>query len=52
MRTFKGSISTNKFGSECEFEFETEDDATDDQIEELAREVAFEKIEWSYKEDA
>lgn len=49
-RKFTGSISTNKVGSECSFEFEADDDATEDQIEELAREAAFDWIDWNYEE--
>ena len=50
MRTFTGSIGTNKIGSDCKFEFEVEDDATPEQIESAAREAAFENIEWNFKE--
>lgn len=48
MKKFKGSISTNIHGSDCEFEFEVEDDATEDDIEHIARECAFDLIEWSF----
>lgn len=51
MRKFVGTISTNKVGSECKFEFEMDDDATDEEIEEAAREAAFNYIEWDYQED-
>lgn len=50
MRKFIGEISTNKIGSECHFEFEVPDDATDEEIEEEARQAAFEKVEWHYNE--
>ena len=50
MRTFKGSIGTNKVGSQCEFEFEMDDDATEEEIEEVAQECAFEKIDWHFTE--
>ena len=36
MLKFKGSIRTNKVGSECEFEFAVSDNATPEQIEEAA----------------
>lgn len=49
MKTYKGSVSTNKVGSNCEFEFEADDDATEDEIEELAREAMFEQIEWNFE---
>lgn len=39
MRTFKGKIATDSQGSECEFEFEVADDATQAQIEAEAREA-------------
>lgn len=50
MRTFKGVIRTDQQGSECEFEFEVEDDATEDQINAEARDAAFQHVEWNYKE--
>lgn len=50
MRKFKGVIRTDKVGSDCEFGFETEDGATPEQIEEDAREIAFQHIEWNYEE--
>ena len=50
MRTFTGVIRTDNVGSECEFEFEVEDDATPEQIEFEAWEAAFNHIEWSYSE--
>lgn len=50
MRKFKGGISTNIHGSECKFEFEVEDDATDEEIEETAQQAAFEWIDWYYEE--
>ena len=43
------------FGPDCdtEGEFEVEDNATDDEIEELAKEAAFDCIDWSWwKADA
>lgn len=64
MRQFTGVIRTDKIGSDCEFEFEVEDDATEAQIDAEAREAAsaliechyeareadFGLIEWSYAE--
>ncbi|WP_169126103.1 DUF7167 family protein [Aromatoleum evansii] len=52
MRTFKGVIRTDIDGSDCEFEFEVADDATEEEIEVEARDAAFNHIEWSYKEAA
>jgi hypothetical protein len=48
MKKIKGSISTNKVGSSCEFEFEMHDDATPEEIEEAARDAAFDLIDWHY----
>ena len=50
MRKFKGTIETNVIGSACEFEFEVEDNATEDEIEEEAKETAFNFINWQYQE--
>lgn len=50
MRRFKGEISTNVTGSECVFEFEVADDATEEEIEEEAKEAAFNWINWEYRE--
>ena len=52
MRNFKGTIATDKVGSACDFEFEAEDNATEDEIETLARDAAFERIEWGFEEAA
>lgn len=51
MRRFTGVIRTNKVGSDCSFEFDVEDDATEEQIEEAARESAFELIDWYFTEE-
>lgn len=51
MKKIKGYIATNKVGSTCEFEFEMDDDATLEEIEEAAREAAFDRIDWSYTID-
>jgi len=50
MRKFKGIISTNVNGSECEFEFEVSENATEEEIEEEAKEAAFNWINWEYRE--
>ena len=50
----RGSIYTNKVGSECEFEFETEVDSDlegeelDNAVEEVAQEAAFELMGWYF----
>lgn len=50
MRRFRGYIKTNRIGSRSEFDFEVDEDATSAQIEEIARETAFDQIEWNYEE--
>lgn len=50
MRTFKGIIKTDVQGSEMEFEFEVDDNATQAQIDEEARQAAFEFVQWHYDE--
>lgn len=49
-RKFTGRIGTDKLGSDCEFEFEVDDDATEKEIEAAAREAALEYVEWNYEE--
>ena len=41
-------IATNKIGSTCEGWFDVPDDADDEEIEEMAREAAFDSIEWNW----
>ena len=50
MRKFRGGIKTNMAGSESQFDFEIEDSATKEEIEEAAQLVAFELIDWYYEE--
>ncbi|BFO07186.1 hypothetical protein KNHN1_55640 (plasmid) [Pseudomonas guariconensis] len=50
MRTFKGSIKTDVQGSDVEFEFEVEDNATQTEIEYEAKQAAFEHVEWNFEE--
>lgn len=50
MKQYRGSIKTDKVGSDCYFEFEAEDDASPEEIEAEARDAAFEKIEWYFEE--
>lgn len=48
-----GYIMTNKIGSKCEFEFEIDEEEldllTEEDIDDLAKEAAFQNIEWNYK---
>jgi hypothetical protein len=50
MKQYKGTIRTNKTGSDCEFEFEVEDGASMEEIEIAAQQAAFEMVEWHYVE--
>jgi len=50
-RTFRGFIKdTSHCGEGAEFEFEVPVDATEKEIEEIAKEEAFDNIEWHYNE--
>jgi len=42
-------IRTNMNGSECVDEFDMDDNATPREIEEYARDAAFQMIEWDYE---
>jgi len=48
MKKIEGYIETGMVGSRREFEFEMEDGATPQEIEEAAKEAAFNLIEWNY----
>lgn len=48
MKTIKVHVSTNRVGSECSDEFEVEDDTTEKEIEEMAKDAMFNMIEWNY----
>ena len=50
MKKIKVSIKTLYTGSLCEDCIEVEDNLTDDEIEEIAKEAAFNMIEWWYDE--
>lgn len=50
MRKFRGGIKTNMAGSESQFDFKIEDNATKEEIEEAAQLAAFELIDWYYEE--
>jgi hypothetical protein len=52
MKKFKGVIRTNKIGSDCNFEFEVDENATEEEIDEIAKEVAFESIDWYYEQES
>lgn len=53
MRSFRGQLSINMLSEPIDFEFNMEDDATDEQIEAAAKEAAIEEVglEWEWEED-
>ncbi len=51
MRKFSGHISLSLQGCKIKFTFEMPDDATDEEIEEAAKDAAFNFLDWSYTED-
>ena len=50
MRKYVGFIATDVSGSRCEFSFEVADNASDDEIDDEARQAAFDRVEWGYHE--
>lgn len=50
MRKFKGHISMSLVGCRLPFEFEVDDETTDEEVEQIAREVALELIDWNFDE--
>lgn len=50
MRRFKGSVKTDVYGSDCDFKFEVEDTATEEEIEQEARETALNYVDFYYEE--
>lgn len=50
MRKIKAYLDTGFAGCRIEEEFEGEDDATQEQIEEEAREAVFNSIDWGWHE--
>lgn len=50
MRKIKAYLDTGFAGCRIEEEFEVEDDATQQQIEEEAREAVFDSIDWGWHE--
>ena len=50
MKKYKGYVKTDRAGSTTEFEFEVEDDATEEQIQEIALECMWDCIEMNYEE--
>jgi hypothetical protein len=49
MKWFTGYVSIGLVGCKREFAFEIEEDATEQEIEEAAKEAMFENIEWNYE---
>lgn len=50
MRKIKAYLETGFAGCRIEEEFEVEDDATDAQVEEQAREAIFDRVDWGWHE--
>lgn len=48
MRTIRVTVSMGLVGCKRHGDFEIEDDATDDEIDEVAKEVLFNLIEWNW----
>ena len=49
MRVVKWQLETGFVNGVHSGEFEVKDDATEDEIEEMAKEEAFDRIDWSYE---
>lgn len=52
MKRFRGYVKTSRAGSRDEFVFEADDDASDKDIEDIAKDCMFDLIEWGYEEEA
>jgi hypothetical protein len=52
VRKFKGHVTIGLVGCKREFEFEMEDDASDDDLEEAAREEMYNIVNYWYEEVA
>ena len=52
MRTFRGQVSVNMLNEPIDFEFEMEDDVTEEEIEAGAKEAAIEEVglDWEWEE--
>lgn len=50
MKKYKGRVSTDRVGSAVTFEFEVNDNATEEQINEIALECMWECISMDYEE--
>lgn len=50
MKRIRWYIETSKHGSRCSGEFEVEDGATNDEIDEQAKQEAFNDVNWGWYE--
>lgn len=50
MKKYHGYVGTRKIGSDCHFEFEVEDNATEKEIQEIAIECMWDELEFNYEE--
>ena len=48
MKRYKGHVSVGLVGCRVEFEFDIEEDASEQDIEDMARDAMFEHIEWGF----
>ena len=49
MKKCKAVIESSYYGADDWYEFEVEDDATDDQIDDIAWEVIVQNLEWHWE---
>lgn len=49
MKKVKAVANYGFYGTDMEFEEEFMDDATDEEIEEVMREIVMQQVEWSWK---
>lgn len=50
MKKYRGYVSTKKVGSDCYFEFEVEDNATETEIQDMAIQCVWDELEFNYEE--
>ncbi|MFA5952267.1 MAG: hypothetical protein WC807_18520 [Hyphomicrobium sp.] len=50
MKRYTGYVSVGLVGCKRTFEFEIEDDASEQEVEDAARDAMFQTIEWGFEE--
>ena len=48
MKKIKGHVATNKVGSDTSFEFEVDDDTTEEEIQEMVVDVIWECLDYTW----